>query len=154
MMRDWRAEVTVSTGQLTAEQLGELTEMLPGFAVVRYDAGNSDARITLTAQAADAWAALRSAQEAITGLSATWGQPIDVIGVRTHLDGADPLRLDLVGYAEIAAMAGVTRQGARHIATEARGFPGAVGKTSNGPVFQREDVARFLETWRAAKDAG
>lgn len=54
---------------------------------------------------------------------------------------------ELVGYAEIAEMAGITRQRAREIAETRIGFPAAVVETASGPLRVRNQVERWLETW-------
>lgn len=54
---------------------------------------------------------------------------------------------ELVGYAEIARMAGITRQRAATLTSRAD-FPPAVAEaTSKGPLRLRSDVERFLATW-------
>lgn len=49
---------------------------------------------------------------------------------------ARPLFPEVVGYSEIADMAGVTRQRARKFATHA-GFPSPVIKTAHGPLMAK-----------------
>lgn len=53
---------------------------------------------------------------------------------------------ELVGYAEIADMAGVSRQRAREIAQRA-GFPVAVVETAAGPLRVKAAVDRWIASW-------
>lgn len=53
---------------------------------------------------------------------------------------------ELVGYAEIAQLAGVSRQRARQLA-DIIGFPPAVVETQSGPLRVRDQVERWLATW-------
>jgi hypothetical protein len=55
---------------------------------------------------------------------------------------AQPSLPELVGYAEVADMAGVSRQRARQLA-RLPGFPAAVVETRSGPLRVRSQV----ETW-------
>jgi hypothetical protein len=57
-----------------------------------------------------------------------------------------PNRRELVGVAELAALAGVTKQRASILARRA-GFPDPVAKLAQGEVWDRRQVARFLEGW-------
>jgi len=57
-----------------------------------------------------------------------------------------PTRRELVGVAELAALAGVTKQRASILARRA-GFPDPVAKLAQGEVWDRRQVARFLEGW-------
>ncbi|WP_223690124.1 hypothetical protein [Leifsonia poae] len=56
-----------------------------------------------------------------------------------------PLFPEVVGYAEIADMAGVSRQRARQFAS-INGFPSPVIETAQGPLMGRHAVERWLET--------
>lgn len=55
-----------------------------------------------------------------------------------------PLFPEVVGYAEIAEMAGVTRQGARKYADD-KNFPHPVIETKQGPLRSKAAVERFLD---------
>lgn len=58
----------------------------------------------------------------------------------------------LVGYAEIAAMAGVSRQRARQFA-EIQGFPNVATATAGGPLFVKAAVDEWLNS-RNSKPRG
>lgn len=63
---------------------------------------------------------------------------------------AEPAFPEVVGYAEIAEMAGVSRQRARQFADKAD-FPKPVIKTAQGPLMSKAAVASWLD--RRAKGA-
>ena len=57
----------------------------------------------------------------------------------------EPVYPDVVGYAEIAKMAGVSRQRVRQL-TERDIFPRPVIRTAQGPLYSVHAVERWLET--------
>lgn len=59
---------------------------------------------------------------------------------------AEPLVPQLVGYAEIAQMAGVSRQRARELA-DLVGFPPVAVETHAGPLRARSQVEGWLSRW-------
>ncbi|MGP5307020.1 hypothetical protein [Brachybacterium alimentarium] len=75
----------------------------------------------------------------------------DVVGVEVRDGDAldreleQPVFPDVVGYAEIAEIAGVSRQRARAF-TKVAGFPAPVIVTAQGPLMARAAVERWLET--------
>ena len=60
-----------------------------------------------------------------------------------------PLFPEVVGYAEIAKMAGVSRQRARQFA-EKPSFPAPVIETAQGPLMSKHAIERWLETRTAS----
>lgn len=60
-----------------------------------------------------------------------------------------PLYPEVVGYAEIAKMAGVSRQRARQLA-EKPSFPAPVITTTQGPLMNKHAIERWLETRTAS----
>lgn len=62
-----------------------------------------------------------------------------------HAEQNHPAIPELVGYAEIAAMAGVSRQRAREF-PDLPDFPPAVAEPSTGPLRIRNQVAAWLST--------
>lgn len=60
-----------------------------------------------------------------------------------------PLYPEVVGYAEIAKMAGVSRQRARQFA-EKPSFPAPVIETAQGPLMNKHAIERWLETRTAS----
>lgn len=88
-------------------------------------------------------AALQAVEQAV-GAKATG---IEVLTEHEHQRRTmRPTIPELVGYAEIAEMAGVTRQRARTLA-ENIGFPMAVVETAAGPLRVRAQVEAWLRTW-------
>jgi hypothetical protein len=148
-METWSAEVTIDTGDLTSRQIEALTGASPTIGAITYDRATGTARVSLTIEGGDAWAATGQARAAVEAMAHALGREVPVIGVRVHPAGHDPIRLDLVGYAEIAAMADppLSRQRARQVAEDNPRFPDPVGATANGPVYLREAVQQFLQTW-------
>jgi hypothetical protein len=57
-----------------------------------------------------------------------------------------PNRPELVGVAELAALAGVTKQRASILARRS-GFPDPVARLAQGDVWNRRQVQEFLEVW-------
>ncbi len=51
---------------------------------------------------------------------------------------------DLVGVAEVAELAGVTRQAVTNWRARDRGFPAPVAELSSGPVFDRSQIRSYL----------
>lgn len=145
MTIDWHAAIT-TTDQLTeaaAEAVMEaLAERGPAITL-----DTDSATVSLTAHGDTAQAALADALTAITSAGLD-GDPVSVT-VQTYeaLDRelAQPLFPEVVGYAEIAEIAGVTRQRARQFA-EYDSFPAPVIQTAQGPLYSRAAAARWVET--------
>lgn len=58
-----------------------------------------------------------------------------------------PVIPELVGYAEIAEVLGVSRQRAREIANTVKPFPAAAVHVSSGPLYIRDSVEAWAKTW-------
>jgi hypothetical protein len=63
-----------------------------------------------------------------------------------HLPGQARQIPELVGYAEIAAMAAVSRQRARELPGKP-GFPPPAVTTASGPLRVKADVEQWLSSW-------
>jgi len=88
-------------------------------------------------------AALQHVEQAV-GQKATG---IEVLTTHEHERRVkQPSIPELVGYAEIAEMAGVSRQRARQLG-DVIGFPTAVVETHTGPLRVRSQVEAWLERW-------
>jgi len=88
-------------------------------------------------------AALQHVEQAI-GQKATG---VEVLATHEHDRRVlQPSIPELVGYAEIAEMAGVTRQRAAQLG-DVIGFPAAVVETKAGPLRVKSQVARWLSRW-------
>lgn len=110
----------------------------------------------LTVEAQSALDATTKASELVVDALASHGlDGIDVVSLRAQRQDAfeselnTPIFPEVVGYAEIADMAGVTRQRARQFA-QASGFPVPVIETAQGPLMAKAAVQRWLEK-RAAR---
>lgn len=107
--------------------------------------------LSATVDARNAKAAAEKAADLLTQVSELIGDveivQLDVMTeeVREHINDS-PSIPDLVGYAEIAEMARVSRQRAREIA-QRPGFPVAVVETASGPLRVKAAVARWIESW-------
>ena len=93
--------------------------------------------------------ALAAAEDAATTLKAAIpGTEILGVDAQTYEQLDEELRRPLfpevVGYAEIAEMAGVTRQGARKYADD-KDFPVPVIETKQGPLRSKAAVELFLD---------
>jgi len=83
--------------------------------------------------------------------------PLDIVKIEVTTDEefdralAAPVFPDVVGFAEIARMAGVTRQTAREHA-KGKSFPAPVIVTAQGPLFAKATVESWLES-RVARAA-
>lgn len=149
-MKDWHALVTLDIG-LSEDEAMDLTAALAqrGASV---SMGRAAAGIALTAYGDDARQAAGDATDAVA--AARPGVDVLALAVQTHEQLEDELRQPLfpevVGYAEIAALAGVSRQRARAF-TKIKGFPAPVIETSQGPLRARSAVAAWLETRKSTK---
>ena len=78
-----------------------------------------------------------------------WGN-IDIIGLEVLTETAfnaalaAPVYPEVVSYAEIAELAGVSRQRARQF-TVLRDFPSPVIKTAQGPLMEKTAVLKWIE---------
>ncbi|MGO2521224.1 MAG: hypothetical protein ACTH8F_13970 [Microbacterium sp.] len=144
---DW-ASTASTTPDTLASLLDELTDHSPAGSL-GHDGLSGSVMLALEASSLDdalaqALAAGRDAlqQHVPTG---------DVIGVEVRDGDAldreleQPVFPDVVGYAEIAEISGVSRQRARAF-TKIDGFPAPVIVTAQGPLMARAAVERWLET--------
>lgn len=60
---------------------------------------------------------------------------------------AEPSVPQLVGYAGIADMLGVSRQRAREIASTTESFPASAVQVESGPLYVRSNVEAWAKTW-------
>jgi len=75
-------------------------------------------------------------------------QPVKVAADILAVAIPDRPAQDLISQAEIARMAGVTRQAVNGWAKTRRDFPRPVARGSSGPLWERDDVARWLASGR------
>lgn len=62
------------------------------------------------------------------------------------------MKLDLVGWAEVAEILGVSKGRARRIRSEHPWFPATVCELRCGPVWWREEIEEFALVRRVRKD--
>lgn len=130
------------------EAVVALDEYSPAAAVAQDHTGGD---VSLFIDAPSAISATLIASELFTQETAGTMGAVTVRGVETQsLDEferslSEPLYPDVVGYAEIAQMAGVSRQRARQLA-ETSGFPPPVIRTAQGPLMSRSAVENWVAT--------
>lgn len=157
-MTDWSVHVEVAGGQgsppvpdSVADALMERLEPHGGVVSSSIVEGRISATFTVTAPVASKAAAqaerLFFAQCSPAGVPA-W--PVIRLEAVTHEQLAIDLETsnfpELVGVAEVAELAGVTKQRASKIADNA-GFPDPMAELAAGPVWAKDAVERFLERW-------
>lgn len=150
-MNTWHVSVAFTAAESFSEDAPfEVSHRLEGFAAVlsvsrALDAGTA----TMTVEADDALDAIKQGRDAlIEGLGNLGIAPTvtavhaqDPTEFQTELES--PAYPPVVGYAEIADMAGVSRQRARQFADKET-FPHPVIRTAQGPLFSRPAIEHWL----------
>lgn len=151
-MMTWHVRVSF----LVARPFGEdapfdLTERLHEYAAVtsvnRDDKGGA---VALFIEAPTTLDAASIASQLVTDAATTTVGTIDVTGLEVMSEEefdtelARPVFPEVVGYAEIAEIAGVSRQRARQFA-DLQGFPRPVIETAQGPLRSRAAVENWIE---------
>lgn len=143
-MNTWHTTTTVPT-TLTEDDAFDLLGDLAGRGAA-IEFGARTMTVSMTAYGDDPIAAAEDA--ASTLRAAIPGTEILGVDAQTYEQLDEELRRPLfpevVGYAEIAEMAGVTRQGARKYAAD-KDFPAPVIETKQGPLRSKAAVERFLD---------
>ena len=150
----WSARVDWAD-ECTDDQLADIAELLAGYEgalTTNSAAGRVSAQLTVHAttlrQAIDtSLAVVRDAVHQARGrFTPVRVDVVDEATFRTEL--TEPFIPPLVGYAEIAEMAGVSRQRAREL-PNLPDFPPAVTETSSkGPLRVRSQVATWIQRWQ------
>lgn len=128
--------------------MDELTDHAPSASIAPDEHAGS---ITLAVDADSFDAALSSALESGRTALQTHVPTATVVGIEViDSDALDreldkPLFPEVVGFAEIAEMAGVSRQRARAL-RQSPGFPAPVIETAQGPLMAKAAIERWLET--------
>lgn len=60
---------------------------------------------------------------------------------------SNPPGADLMGFTEIGALLGVSRQRAAQLATERPDFPPPIARLAMGPVYTRQSIDAFAARW-------
>lgn len=144
-MNEWTVEVIADVGDLNDQQIETLTTALPGFATVLHDTEKGIAHIRQLGPAADAWTAVEAVRDGLAKAAEMLGGRADVLNVVVHPAERSELRLDVVGLAEIGAMAGQDRRWAWRV-MNAAAAPAPIAETaSGGRLYLRTDAQMFLE---------
>ena len=150
MMADWSARVECAAGpgtQLDAAAGEQLTIRLD--APVAVDSERQRVAATLRLEASTLRQATDAALRTFTAAAAAAGLTVRPVAVRVLPWDDYVAELDrppvppLVGYAEIAQLADVSRQRAAQLA-DLDGFPPQVATVSGAPAFVRASVEAFL----------
>ncbi|WEG10410.1 hypothetical protein PU630_07645 [Microbacterium horticulturae] len=147
-MTSWQATVTL-IGKMDDDSAFTLLEELGRFgAAVSVERDFSGGTITLSVEADTT---LNAASEAAQTVSDAIEGPITIIGLEVITESEadkrlrEPLFPEVVSFAEIGQMAGVSRQRARQF-SDNPAFPTPVITTGQGPLYSRHSVERWLET--------
>lgn len=152
-METWYISIGFRASRPFSENLAfDMSERLEDFAAVMSIARDrSSGSVALTIDATGWSTALELAHAAVldTLESADIEATVASIGLQTQEEFQnelnEPVYPQVVGFAEIARMAGVSRQRARQLA-EKESFPHPVIKTSQGPLYNVHAVQQWLET--------
>ena len=150
-MAEWSVYVDFTLhDELSADDALDVMEDLGSYgAVIALARDGKGKSIALHVQADTV---LKAAQEAIKLTTSTIKRGIEVVGVEVkdlvtaEKEALAPTFPEVVGYAEIAAMAGVTRQRARMF-PKIDTFPSPVITTAQGPLYAKSAV----EAWIASR---
>jgi hypothetical protein len=148
----WYVEVGFSTTpQLDDDAAFDLMSKLGGVPMGRSaDLTENEIGVWIDAETAADASLLGIAM--VKGAALTLIHDVDVTSIEVmteskfEFENARPLFPEVVGYAEIAKLADVSRQRARELA-ESKSFPRPVIKTAQGPLFAKAAV----EAWSALR---
>jgi len=153
-MPEWQVVIEVD-GELSDRQLSQVSRGLSagvGFAGAhRFGVAFSvETRSTSAVRAAAVGERVFfDAVAAATGSAGSF--PVLSVEVKTAaaLDAelARPRYPEMVGVAEVAAMLGVSRQRVSVLLRNHRRFPPPIAEIAAGPVWTKDSVARFVESW-------
>lgn len=152
-MATWHVTVGLAASEAFDEDTPfDVAEELADYAAVlsvSRDFMTASVLLTITAQSV-----LEASSEAVglvTAAAKAAGMDASATSVQVQSDAefdaelATPVFPEVVGYAEIAQMAQVTRQRARQFA-QLPNFPAPVIETAQGPLMAKSAVERWLET--------
>lgn len=106
--------------------------------------------VTLTVEADSALAAANDSIALLQSFAPSTIGEVDIAGIDVLTDSALDVELarptfpEVVGFAEIAEMGGFDRSRSRQLATSST-FPEPVIKTSQGPLYAKHAIAKYLE---------
>lgn len=151
-MAQWRAQVEF--GAITDDQADALVDELAAYGGVPADEPEPGrASVIVTVEANTLKQASDEAQRAVADAVRAVGAPYKGLGVEVRDEETAEARSraprfpELIGYTEIAAMAGVSRQRAREL-KDLPGFPPAIPTPpSAGPLFVKHLVEQWFGGW-------
>jgi hypothetical protein len=153
MNNTWHVEVVFETNKTFPLELSsEMIEQLEEYAaVVSPERDGSGGRIAMTVDGKSTiMEATSVASDAVRKALKPLVGAVDILGLEVSAQEVfekkmnEPVFPEVVGYAEIADLAGVSRQRARQF-TIARGFPTPVITTGQGPLMDRAAVLAWLK---------
>ena len=152
-METWHVSIGFKTSDPFLEDLAfGVSERLEDFAAVMSISHDLASGLIALNIDADSWTdALEVARDAVADALRAEGVEAAVTSVRVQTDAEfqqellEPVYPKVVGFAEIAKMAGVSRQRVRQLAEKAN-FPHPVIRTNQGPLYSVHAVDRWLET--------
>jgi hypothetical protein len=154
-MKNWQARVEWAGPRLTDEQTDALVSELAAHRHHPAVGGELDGHGSATISVLEVGTlrqAIAAAIAAVENAGRKIGIPITATGVEildedtAHARLEVPLIPPLVGYKEIADMAGVSRQRAQQLG-QIDGFPAAVITAGGGPLRSRQAVESWLQRW-------
>lgn len=143
---DWLSK-TATTEDVLFDLMDELTDYAPSASIDRDAHAGS---ITVAVEAVSFDDALSSALGVVRAALQQYVPTASVIGVElVDSDALDreldrPLFPEVVGFAEIAELAGVSRQRARAF-RQSPGFPAPVIETAQGPLMAKAAIENWIE---------
>lgn len=129
------------------DALDQLTDYSPSASIARDEMSGS---VSISIEADTALHATDAATNTVREALAALIPDVDLTGISVQTQDAlereldQPLFPEVVGYAEIADMAGVSRQRARAFRS-IPGFPEPVIETAQGPLMPKAAVATWIE---------
>lgn len=149
----WYVDIdfTVSEELADGVEFGVLEALEPYAAAMSTNRDRRGGGVSFTVEAESVTATVPEIQKAVDSIRhILGGLHIIHVDVRTEeaikASNATLSIPDLVGYSEIAELAGVSRQRAREIA-HLEGFPVPVVETAAGPLRVKEAVESWLKSW-------
>lgn len=143
---DWVSE-TVTNPDVIFDLMDELTDYAPSGSIATDELAGT---LTIAVEAESFDDALNSALGATRAALQQFIPAASVVGVElVDSDALDreldrPLFPEVVGFAEIAELAGVSRQRARAF-RESPGFPAPVIETAQGPLMAKAAIETWIE---------
>lgn len=152
-MSTWYADVDFAlTGEVSDNaEFDALEAMRDWSAVISISRDRRAGTLSLAIDSADAQEAMSSLSVILQPARSVLGDfqitKMDIMDAEKRRSQVEEITFpELVGYAEIADMAAVTRQRARQIASRAD-FPVPVVETASGPLRVKAAVEKWLSSW-------